>query len=130
MSFHWQLESKIRRVTITADGDFTRADVESYLEVIEASGAVTWSKLFDGRFGRLAMSREDMLALGVRFRSYHVKGPVGPLAVVVDGTQVDRVDRLLGILATADRPMRVFRELEPARRWIERLPGIPETSPV
>jgi hypothetical protein len=123
MSFHWQIESKPRRVTITAEGDFTRADVESYLKAVDAGGAVTWSKLFDGRFSRPAMSREDMLALGVLFRSYHVQGPVGPLAVVVADSQVERVDRLLGILATADRPMRVFRDLEPARRWIERLPA-------
>ena len=122
MSLHWQIESKTRRVTITAEGDFTRADLESYLKAADAGGAVTWSKLFDGRFGRPAMSSEDMLALGVLFRSYHVRGPVGPLAVVVPENQAARVDRLLGILATADRPMRMFRELEPARRWIERLP--------
>ncbi len=69
------------------------------------------------------MSREEMLALGVLFRSYHVRGPMGPRAVVVADSQVERVDRLLGILATADRPRRVFRKLEPARRWIERLPA-------
>lgn len=123
MSLHWQIESKTRRVTITADGDFTRADVESYLKAADAGGALTWSKLFDGRFGRPAMSSDDMLALGVLFRSYHVQGPVGALAVVVADSQVERVDRVLGILATADRPMRLFRELQPARRWIERLPA-------
>lgn len=123
MSFHWRIESQTQRVTITADGEFTRADVERYLKAIEGSGAVTWSKLFDGRFSRSAMSQEDMLALGVIFRRYHVSGPVGPLAVVVADDQVDRVSRLLGILATADRPMRVFRNLEPARRWIDRQPG-------
>ena len=123
MSFHWHIESQTQRVTITADGDFTRADVEAYLKAVEASGAVAWSKLFDGRFSRTSMSREDMLALGVLFRSYHVHGPVGPLAAVVPDIQVDHVNRLLGILAAADRPMRVFSELEPARRWIDRLPA-------
>lgn len=120
MSLHWHIESRTQHVTITADGDFTRAEVEAYLKAVEASGAITWSKLFDGRFSRPAMSREDMLALGVLFRSYHVRRPVGPLAVVVPHIHVDRVNRLLGILATADRPMRVFKELEPACRWIER----------
>jgi hypothetical protein len=123
VSLHWKIESKTRRVTITADGDFTRADMESYLKAADAGGAVTWSKLFDGRSGRPAMSREDMLALGVLFRGYHLRGPVGALAVVVPENQAERVDRLLGILAAADRPMRVFRELEPARRWLERLPA-------
>lgn len=124
MSFHWHIESRTQRVTITADGDFTRADVEAYLKAVEASGAITWSKLFDGRFSHASMSQEDMLALGVLFRSYHVRGPVGPLAVVVSDAQVDRVSRLLGILATADRPMRVFNDLATARRWLDRQTGV------
>lgn len=70
------------------------------------------------------MSQEDLLALGVLFRGYHVRGAVGPLAVVVSDAQLDRVSRLLGILATAGRPMRVFNDLEAARRWLDRQPGV------
>lgn len=123
MSLHWLIDSKTRRVTITADGDFTRGEIEDYVRAVDAGGAVNWAKLFDGRVGRPAMGREDMLAVGVLFRSYHQRGPVGPLAVVVGDSQVERTERLLGILATADRPMRVFRSLEPAQRWIERQPS-------
>ena len=75
MSFHWPIELQTQRVTIRADADFTRADVEAYLKAVKASGAVTWSKLFDGRFRRTLMSREDVLTLGVLFRSYHERGP-------------------------------------------------------
>lgn len=123
MSLLWQIDPETRRVTITADGDFTRGDIEDYVRAVYAGGAVNWAKLFDGRVGRPAMGHEDILALGVLFRSYAQRGPVGPLAVVVGDTQVERIERLLGILAAADRPMRVFRSLAPAQRWIERQPS-------
>jgi hypothetical protein len=123
MAFDWHIDSETRRVSITAEGDFTRADVEAYIKAVEACGAVGWSKLLDGRFSRASMSQEDMLAIGALFRGFHVRGPVGPLAVVVSGAQLDHVSRLLGILATADRPMRVFNDLDAARRWLDRQPG-------
>lgn len=84
---------------------------------------MNWAKLLDGRTGRPAMGREDMLALGVLFRSCHQRVTVGPLAIVLGDNEVERIERLLGILATANRPMRVFRNLDPAQRWIERQPS-------
>lgn len=123
MPFHWIIDSRARLVTVTAEGDCTRADIEAYLKAVDGGGAVTWRKLFDGRNGRPAMGREDMLAIGVLFRSYHQRGPVGALAIVVTEAHVERVSRALGILAAADRPMRIFHELEKARRWIENLPA-------
>lgn len=123
MAFDWHIDSETRRVSINAEGDFARADVEAYLKAMEACGAVGWSKLIDARFSHGSMSQEDTLALGVLFRGYHVRGPVGPLAIVVSGAQVDHAGRLMGILATADRPMRVFNDLEAARRWLDRQQG-------
>ena len=46
---------------------------------------------------------------------------VGPLAMVVPDGKADLVARVVGILASADRPMRVFRKVAPARSWIESL---------
>ncbi len=69
------------------------------------------------------MTSEDMLAIGVQIRARHAAhGKHGALAVVVPPGKAELVSRVLGILATAKRPMRVFSESEPARRWIERLP--------
>ena len=68
------------------------------------------------------MTPEDMLAIGVLLRERHATGTPGPLAVVIPPDKADLVSRVLGILAAADRPMRVFSEAEPARRWIDSLP--------
>jgi hypothetical protein len=46
---------------------------------------------------------------------------VGPLAVVVPEDKFDLIARVLGALAAADRPMRLFTDLRPARRWIDSL---------
>jgi len=123
MPLHWIIDSRTRLVSVTAEGDFARADIEAYLKAVDGGGAVTWRKLFDASSGRPAMGREDMLAIGVLFRSYHQRGPVGALAIVVADAHVERVSRALGILATADRAMRIFNDLEKARRWIEGLPA-------
>jgi hypothetical protein len=121
MPLHWTIDATNRLVTAVAQGDVTSQDVDAYLTAMADSGAMTYRKLFDGSEGETAMGPDDMLALGVRFRDFHAQGPVGPLAVVVPDSKADLVARVLGILATADRPMRVFRTVAPARRWIESL---------
>ena len=123
MPLHWTVASKERLVITIAEGDVTRAEVEDYITAMNGAGTLGYRKLFDASRGDTAMTAEDMLAIGVRIRERHAKGGrQGPLAVVVPPDKSSLVARVLGILATADRPMRVFSESEPARRWIESLP--------
>lgn len=122
MPLHWIIDSRSRLVTVTAEGDFTRTDLETYLKAVDGGGAVTWRKLFDARHGRPAMGRDDMLGVSVLFRGFHRRGPVGALALVVTDAQAERISRALGVLASADRPMRIFNDLEKARRWVESVP--------
>ncbi len=123
MPLHWTVDSKERLVIATAEGVVTRAEVENYLEVMAGAGSLSYRKLFDCSRGDTAMTAEDMLAIGVNIRTRHAAaGTLGPLAIVVPPEQSELVSRVLGILATADRPMRIFSDAEPARRWIESLP--------
>ncbi|MBR2813121.1 MAG: hypothetical protein IKE60_00620 [Reyranella sp.] len=122
MPLHWTIDSRERLVFAVADGDVTRAEVENYLQVLEGANAMSYRKLFDGSAGDTSMSPEDLLAIGVRIREGHARGgPLGPLALVLPADKTELVSRVLGILAAADRPMRVFDSLEPARRWIDGL---------
>ncbi len=123
MPLHWIIDSRTRLVTASAEGDCTRSDVEAYLKAVEGGGAVAWRKLFDARHGLPAMDHNDMLVIGSLFRGYHQRGPVGALALVVSETHAEPISRALGILATADRPMRLFTDLEKGRRWIGSLPA-------
>jgi hypothetical protein len=71
MPLHWTIDSKGELVTVVADGDVTRADADAYLDAMEGAGAIGYRKLFDGMAGTIAMDTEDLLAVGVRVRSFH-----------------------------------------------------------
>jgi len=116
---HWTIDSRKRLVTHTADGDLTRGDLMAYFDAVTGAEAWKWRKLFDARRCTPAMSPEDLMAIGVRIRAQHARGMTGPIAIVLPETDNEIFTRLLGFIATAKRPMRVFRTLDPARQWIE-----------
>jgi hypothetical protein len=60
-----------------------------------------------------------MLSLCARIRSYHERGMMGTLALVVTAEQTMVFARLLGALASAKRPIKVFDNPRQARNWIE-----------
>ena len=62
------------------------------------------------------------MALGARMRASHDKGPIGALAAVMPAEHVEAIGRVLGMLAAAKRPMRVFGQVAAAHRWITSLP--------
>jgi hypothetical protein len=120
MPVYWTIDSKQQLVVVTAEGDVTRADAEEYLDVIEGGGALGYRKLYDGRDGNVVMNHDEMMAIAARFRSYHHR-PVGALAIVLPHDKAEPVARVLGVLASAERPMRLFINLGQARRWIDGL---------
>lgn len=122
MPLYWTIDSKAELVTAVAEGEVTRADADAYLDAIEGGGAIAYRKLFDGSAGTLGMDQEELMALGARVRSYHQQ-PVGALALVMADAKQEAVGRILGILASADRPMRLFASAVTARRWLESLPS-------
>lgn len=123
MPLHWNIDPDKKLVTAVAEGDVTRIEFDAFLDDMHRAGADGYRKLFDGGHGDTHMGAEDMLALGVRMRAMHERGPMGPLAVVVPKAHVEAIDRVLGMLAAAERPMRVFRQVGPARKWIGNQPG-------
>jgi hypothetical protein len=124
MPIYWTIDSKQQLVVVTAEGDITLADAEEYLDTIEGSGAVGYRKLYDGRAGNLAMSHDELMAIGAKIRSQH-HHPVGALAIVLPDGQAEAAARLLGILATADRPLKLFASVALAQRWIDKLVPAP-----
>ena len=71
---------------------------------------------------RAAMTPDDVLSIIVRIRGLHALGTMGALAIVATAEQAERIARLLGAAAVADRPMKVFDDVKQARRWIEAQP--------
>lgn len=124
MPFHWKIDSQQKLITVVAEGDVTKAEVDAFLDVLHGTDSYDYRKLFDGSTGDTRMPPEDMLALGVRMRSMHEGRALGALAAVVPDDKIDLVSRVLGMLAAANRPMRVFSVLSQAEDWIQRQPRL------
>jgi hypothetical protein len=122
MPLHWTIDSRSRTVEIVADGDVSVAEAQAYFDAVEGAGALSYNKLLDGIRGRAVMTPEELMSLVVRIRHQHTLGVMGALAVVATPEQSQRLARVLGAAAVADRPLRVFDQIKPARRWLEAQP--------
>lgn len=95
MPIYWKIGSRHRLVVATAEGDVTRRDADAYLDAVEGGGALAYRKLHDARVGTVVMDH--------------------------DGNVAELAGRMLGILAAADRPIKLFTDLVPTQRWIDSL---------
>ncbi len=121
MPLTWSIDSNKRLMTAVATGEVTRADMEAFFQEPTAARVAPYSKLFDASAATTAMGPDDMLALGVLMQGLHEPGlEMGPLALVLPLDAMDLVRRLVGILATADRPLKVFTDVALARSWLAR----------
>jgi hypothetical protein len=116
----WTIDHDRRLLTAACEGDVSLADIEQYLDAVVVAGTMPYRKLFDGTRGDAAMTDEEMMMLGARIRAYHGQGvPMGALAIVAPTEHTHGLARLFGALAAADRPIRIFRDVRAARRWLE-----------
>lgn len=119
MPLHWTIHSRSALFIATADGLVDKADADRMIDVLLEANILGYRKLFDGTAGDTHMGAVDLLALGVRMRELHAHGPMGPLAVVVPEDKYVLLSRVLGMLAAAKRPMRIFNDRRKALQWLE-----------
>jgi hypothetical protein len=121
MPLHWTINSELGFISVVATGDVTRPEVEELLDAMVSREAMEYRRLFDGTEGTTTMGPKNLQALGVRMRTYHTLGPMGALALVLPQDKAAVVLPVLGLLAAADRPMRIFRTRQRAWRWLSSL---------
>lgn len=133
MALHWHIESREKLFVVVADGNVELEEVERMLDELVGTGAIGYRKLFDGTLGETCMTSYELLSLGVRIRALHGGDtPPGPVAIVLPHDKRPPLMRLLGIMAAARRPLRIFDDLESAHKWLGAFRWIwqrrPETS--
>jgi hypothetical protein len=121
MPLHWTIDSRAKLLSVVADGAIHIADLEAMLDLVVGSNILGYRKLFDGTAGRAQMTAEEHLLVGVRLRNLHAEaaGRLGPVAIVVPDENYWQAARVLGILAIPKRPMRVFKQADKARVWLD-----------
>jgi len=117
---HWTIDHDRKRILAIAQGDVTRTQFEAYLDAMAAEEALSYPKLFDGLAGDTSMGASELLAVAARIRSFHSE-PVGPVALVLPEDKTHLLLRVLGALAAAKRPLRIFRSRKSAHRWLDDL---------
>jgi hypothetical protein len=123
MPLRWSIDLERKFISIVGEGDVTRADVVELLDVMKETGTRGFRKLVDIGNADTSMTREELFALGVRVRSVHATGNVGPMALVLSRVGAAQAEAFFGMMAAADRPMRLFRNVAEAADWIERQPA-------
>jgi hypothetical protein len=109
MPIMWGVNHAARLVSAKATGELSKTDIEDYLDMAES-----W----------LALSGDDMAALGTRIRSHESAGPMGSVAVIAVADEVYDQFRLFESVVHAQRQLRVFRNAEMAYAWLT--VGLPE----
>src|SRR4030095_10673165 len=115
---YWTIDSKERLFTGTGEGEVTFADAISLLDALAGARALSYRKLFDARAIQSSMTGEELLMVCAKIRAFHEQGPVGALAIVCTPEQTVTFAPLLGALAAADRPIKMFPSLRQAQTWL------------
>ena len=118
MPIVWGVHHATCTVVATARGELRLADLEHYLDGLAAAATLSYRKVFDLTQGQLALSRDDMLALGERIRGLESMAPMGKVAVIAVADEAHRQARLLATHVIADRPLKIFRDAEAAYAWL------------
>ncbi len=128
MPVHWTISHPDRLVVAVTKGQVTVADIEQYFAGVTADGGMAYRKIFEITHTPMALSDENLKALGQRVMFYAQHGQVGPVAIVAATDESYEQARTFADASSVRRPLQIFRELHEARQWLESQPP-PSPSP-
>jgi hypothetical protein len=106
----------------------TVADIEQYFAGVTAEGGMSYRKIFEITHTPMALSEENLKALGQRVMFYAQHGQIGPLAIVASSDESFAQAQTFAAAAPARRPLAIFRELHAARQWLDAQAAAPDSS--
>lgn len=122
MPVQWTIEPDRDLVTVVADGEVTYSELVAMVDGLRKRDAHGYRKLYDGARSIMRMTQDEVLLLGVYMRAEHARSPMGPMAAILPEENPEILARLLGMVALADRPFRLFARRERALKWLLALP--------
>lgn len=119
MPLTWTISHPNRLVIAVGKEEVSLLDMQAYLDGVVVSDAMSYRKIFDLTNGVLTLNDSEMMALAARIRAYATTSKMGPLAVVASTPKAYDQARTYTALASADRPLQIFRDLHAARKWLD-----------
>jgi len=123
MPVHWTISHSSRLVIAVAKDEVKVEDIEKYFAGVTAEGAMAYRKIFEIGAEPMAVNDEGLKSLGQRVILYAQHGQVGAVALVAGSDQSFAQAEVFANAAAAGRPLRIFRELHAARRWLDEQDG-------
>lgn len=121
MPFYWTIDSRLQLMKIQAEGKVTLSDCVQLVETIAGARCISYAKLLDAHLATLEAAHEEVMQVVVLLRAHHQRDVVGPLAIVTAPEKRILHPHVLGALAAADRPIRIFANSRKALRWLTAL---------
>jgi hypothetical protein len=122
MPVTWGIDHATCMVVATAEGVLRSNDIEDYLDGVARAATLSYRKIFDMSRCAPELSTDDIMAFGARLRGYMNISPMGPVAIVAGSDETYMSARLFEALAVANRPLKIFREHQAARDWLDSQP--------
>ena len=119
MPVQWTISHPQRLVVAVAKEPVTVADMEQYFAGVTADGGMAYAKIFEITASPMALSEDNLRALGQRVMFYAQHGQVGPVAIVAASDESYAQAQIFAQAAVARRPLQIFRELHAARKWLD-----------
>jgi hypothetical protein len=107
-----------RLVVGVSDGVITLKDIADFIDKVLKERAGPYRKIFDARRGTSGLSAADLKILSKRLNPHPNPKGLGPFAIVATNDRSE-LAAVLRPFATIDRPMRIFKDMPGARRWID-----------
>ena len=121
MPIHLEISRLHRLLVIVARGQVTPDDVRDLVRQMVDNDVRHFSKIIDVSSSNIEMSRKQVEAMAVMLRAEKGAATRGPIAFVVHSERQGFAD-LFADATKPDRPVRLFRSLHDARRWLLELP--------
>jgi hypothetical protein len=110
-------------VVISVKGIVRLADMQECAAGIMTPATLSYRKLVDLSDVQPALSDHDIATLAEYVREQSGIGPMGAMAIAAGTDEAEEQARLFGLLAVADRPLKIFREIGAARAWLDAQPS-------
>jgi hypothetical protein len=118
MPLSWTISHPQRLVIAVARGDVAPHEFGGYIEAMQPVGG--YRKMFVVSGMSTVFDTALMRSVGNAVRDHARREPIGPIAIVADtdaawSSAMVYAESVQGL----DRPIRIFRELHEARRWLD-----------
>jgi hypothetical protein len=126
VTVRWDIDHASRFVYVTAEGDVHVQEVLDCYNQFTLQNAMPYAKLWDATRADLRFSDEDVMTLGAWTSAYAQFDPRGPIAIVaVTDDCRNMMQRYMGV-GQAKRPVKLFRSVANARKWLNAQPPVRE----